>query len=113
LPLAGSSKHSRETGNKEENLNMIPVAVIGTEGYAYKQLERIFFLNTCFDVVGVCSEPNRREQGYRMCVERGIEVFDDVKSLLEAVRSRAQAVFVFTGIDSHYQYARQCLEQGF
>jgi len=92
---------------------MIPVAVIGTEGYAFKQLERIFFLNHYFQVVGVCSEPNRREKGYHLCVERKIDVFEDVKGLLEAVRSKAKAVFIFTGIDSHYQYARQCLENGF
>lgn len=92
---------------------MIPVAVIGTEGYAFKQLERIFFLNHYFQVVGVCSEPNRREKGYHLCVERKIDVFEDVPGLLEAVRSKAKAVFIFTGIDSHYQYTRQCLENGF
>jgi len=92
---------------------MIPVAVIGTEGYAFQQLERIFFLNHYFQVVGICSEPNRQEKGDQFCVERKIDVFEDVKGLLEAVRSKAKAVFIFTGIDSHYQYARQCLENGF
>lgn len=92
---------------------MVKVAVIGTEGYAYQQLQRLFFLGTHYEVTGVCSEPCRRDKGYALCRDREIPVFDDVDSLLVHARGKAGVVFVCTGIDSHYQYARQCLEAGF
>ena len=92
---------------------MIKAAAIGTEGYAYKQLERIFFLDQHFELMGVCSEPFRREAGYQLCRQHGVEVFDDADTLLTQMQDRAEAVFIFTGIDSHYLYARQCLGRGF
>lgn len=92
---------------------MIKVAAIGTEGYAFTQLERICSLPEHFELVGACSEPNRRDKGYRLCRQRGIRVFDTSEDLIRHVGRQAQAVFVFTGIDSHYQYARQCLFAGF
>lgn len=92
---------------------MIKVAAIGTEGYAYTQLERIFSLPEHFELVGVCSEPLRRDKGYELCRSRGVDVFDASEDLLRHVQGRAQAVFIFTGIDSHCRLTRQCLWAGF
>jgi len=92
---------------------MIKAAVIGTEGYACKQLERLFSLRHYYDVVGVCSEPFRRQRGYALCCKHGVPVFDDSDALLDYCKGRADAVFIFTGIDSHYQYASKCLQAGF
>ena len=92
---------------------MIKVAAIGTEGHAYHQLRRIFSLERCFEVAGVCSEPLRREKGYALCCQHGVPTFDSSEAMIEQLRGRADAVFIFTGIDSHYRYTRQCLEAGF
>lgn len=92
---------------------MIKVAAIGTEGHAFNQLRRIFSLDRCFEVAGVCSEPQRRQQGYALCRQHGVPTFDSSEAMIEQLRGRAEAVFIFTGIDSHYRYTRQCLEAGF
>jgi predicted dehydrogenase len=92
---------------------MIHVAAIGTEGHAYNQLRRIFSLDRCFKVVGVCSEPLRREKGYALCLQQGVPTFDNSNKLVDFLGDKAEAVFVFTGIDSHFHYARQCLEAGY
>lgn len=92
---------------------MIRVAAIGTEGYAYSQLERILSLGDRYQLVGVCGEPFRRDKGYSLCCRNEIPVFDTSDALIDFVRGRAQAVFIFTGIDSHYEYARQCMTEGF
>lgn len=93
---------------------MIRVAAIGTEGYAYSQLERILSLDKLYELVGVCGEPFRREKGYALCRKHGIPVFDSSDELLAFCASRkTEAIFIFTGIDSHYEYARQCLLAGF
>jgi len=92
---------------------MIRVAAIGTEGYAYSQLERILLLRGQYRLVGVCGEPFRRERGYPLCRRMGIPVFDTADALARFAQDRAEAVFVFTGIDSHYEYARQFLNAGF
>ena len=92
---------------------MIKVAAIGTEGYAFTQLERIFSLSEHYELVGVFSDPLRREKGYALCRSRGIKVFDSCRALLEGLRNKAKAAFVFTGIDSHYYYTRQCLLAGY
>ena len=92
---------------------MINVAAIGTEGHAYNQLRRIFSLERCFKVVGVCSEPLRREKGYALCRQQGVPTFDNSDDLINSLDGTTDAVFVFTGIDSHYHYARRCLEAGY
>lgn len=92
---------------------MIRVAAIGTEGYAYSQLERILSLREQYKLVGVCGEPFRREKGYPLCRKLGIPVFDTSDALARFAQDRAEAVFIITGIDSHYEYARQFLNAGF
>lgn len=91
---------------------MIRVAAIGTEGHAYNQLKRLFLLDRHYRVVGVCGDPLRRQEGYALCREQGVPVFDDSDAMLQHVCGQADAVFIFTGIDSHYRYTRQCLEAG-
>ncbi len=96
------------------NKRIIKVAAIGTEGYAYSQLERILSLAAHYELVGVCGEPLRRERGYPLCLKHGIPVFDSSEELLgHAKENQVEAVFIFTGIDSHYTYACQCLKAGF
>jgi predicted dehydrogenase len=89
---------------------MIRVVAIGTEGHAYNQLKRIFSLDRHFKLVGVSSDPLRREQGYELCREYGVPVFDNSDAMLQRLYGKTDAVFIFTGIDSHYRYTRQCLE---
>ena len=91
---------------------MLNVVAIGTEGHAYNQLKRIFSLDRLYTLTGVCGDPARRQAGYALCRERGVPVFDTVDAMLEHVADRVEAAFIFTGIDSHYDYTRRCLEAG-
>lgn len=92
---------------------MIKAAVIGTGGYAFQIIKRIWDLPELYSIQAVTSIPGFKSNGLEQCKKRDIPVYDNINSMLEAVKGNVDIIFVPTSIHSHYEIAKQCIKAGF
>jgi predicted dehydrogenase len=92
---------------------MVKAAMIGAGGYAYELIKRMWTLPDQYDLVAVSSNPNRRSAGKTACADKGVEVYPDPDSLLEAVKGRVDVIFVPTPIQTHKPLTEKCIDAGF
>jgi predicted dehydrogenase len=94
-------------------MNILKVAMIGTGGYAYELIKRVWTLPDRYELVAVCSNPNRRSAGKTACLEKGIDVYPDPDSMLDAVKGKAEVIIVPTPIHTHKALSMKCIDAGF
>ena len=92
---------------------MLRIAMIGTGGYAFELIKRIWMLPDKIELVAVTSNPARKRPGAAICREKGIEVFGTVDELLEKMQGRCEVIFVPTPIHTHCPLTKKCLDAGF
>ncbi len=95
------------------NKIMIQAAVIGTGGYAFEVIKRIWDVPDVYNIKAVASMPGVRSNGLVHCIKRNIPVYYDVAQMLSELNGSVDIVFVPTSIHSHYSLARQCLQAGY
>jgi predicted dehydrogenase len=92
---------------------MLRIAVIGAGGFAFHIIQRIWDVADKLELVAVTSNPARKTSGAAVCRERGVNVFDTVEQLLDAMRGRCELIYIPTPIHTHAPLARKCLDAGF
>jgi len=92
---------------------MLKVAMIGAGGYAYQLMQRMWTLPEKYELVAVCSNPARKSEGKDACIAKGIDIFPDPDALIEAVKGKADVIFVPTPIHTHKDLGIKCIDAGF
>ena len=92
---------------------MLRLAMIGTGGYAFELIKRIWMIPDKIELLAVTSNPARKRPGVEVCREKGVEVYDSVNEMLERIQGRCDVVFVPTPIQTHSPLTKQCLSAGF
>jgi len=91
---------------------MINTAIVGTGGYAYEILKRIWSLPHLYDLTAAVSLPGQSNPGLDECRTRGVAVYSSLDDMLAAVSGRVDMVFAPTSIHTHYEVAAKCLDFG-
>ncbi|MCD4831034.1 MAG: Gfo/Idh/MocA family oxidoreductase [Anaerohalosphaeraceae bacterium] len=91
---------------------MIRIATVGTSGYAYSHIERLWSLEKIYELVAV-SDSVSKSTGADECRERGIPVYDSVDDMLVNIQGKCDVVLVATPIHTHFEIAKKCIEAGF
>lgn len=91
---------------------MINIAIVGTGGYAYEILKRLWSLPHIYNLIAATSLPGHSNPGLDECRGRGVEIFSSVDDMLASVSGRADMVFAPTSIHTHYEVAAKCLDAG-
>jgi len=92
---------------------MLKVAMIGAGGYAYELIKRMWTIPEKYELVAVTSNPTRKSAGKAACTEKGVEVYPDADTMLEAVKGKVDVIFVPTPIHTHKELAIKCIDAGF
>ncbi|MEN6386899.1 MAG: Gfo/Idh/MocA family oxidoreductase [Phycisphaerales bacterium] len=92
---------------------MVKLALIGTGGYAWELIKRIWMIPELCELVGVSHNPTRQTIGVKECKDKNIPVYDSVADLLDAMHGKADIIVVPTPIHMHFPISKQCLEAGF
>ena len=92
---------------------MINVAMIGCGGYAYELLKRLWILPEKFNVSAVSSRSGTSTEGGMACAQRGIDIYDDIDTMLSAMQGKADVIFVPTPIHTHKPLTMKCVDAGF
>ncbi len=92
---------------------MLKVAMIGAGGYAYELIKRIWTIPGKYELVAVSSNPTRKSAGKTACEQKGVEIYPDPDSLLEAMKGRVDVIFVPTPIHTHKELGIKCIDSGF
>ncbi len=91
---------------------MINIAIVGTGGYAYEILKRLWSLPHTYNLIAAASLPGHSNPGLDECRRRGVEIFSSVDGMLASVSGRVDMVFAPTSIHTHYEIAAKCLDAG-
>jgi predicted dehydrogenase len=92
---------------------MLKLAMIGAGGYAYELIKRIWTIPEKIELVAVSSNPLRKSAGRQACLDRSVEVYDNVDQLLEKVKGQCDVVFIPTPIHTHFSLTKRCIDNGF
>jgi predicted dehydrogenase len=92
---------------------MIRLAMIGAGGYAYELIKRIWEIPDKIKLVAVSSSPLRKSTGRDDCHAKGVPVYDDVDSLIENVKGKADVIFIPSPIHTHFIVTKKCMDAGF
>ena len=92
---------------------MLKVAMIGAGGYAFELIKRMWERPEMYELVAVTSNPARESIGKTTCIEKGIDVYPDADTMLEAMKGKADVIFVPTPIHTHKDLAIKCFDAGF
>jgi predicted dehydrogenase len=87
--------------------------MIGAGGYAYELIKRMWEMPDKIKIVAVSSSPLRKSTGRDDCRAKGILVYDDVDSLIEHVKGKADVIFVPSPIHTHFVVTKKCMDAGF
>jgi predicted dehydrogenase len=96
-----------------ENVKTINVAFIGAGGYAFEIIKRMWDLPRIYNIAAVYSLPDYKAFGLTECIKRNIPIYYDLSTMLDELRGKVETVFIPTSIYSHYELAKQCVEQGY
>ena len=88
------------------------IAVVGTGGYAWALIQKLWDFSDICQVVAVTHNPARTSPGTGPCKDRGIPVFGFIDDLLSEMTGKCDAVVVPTPIHTHCELTKKCLEAG-
>lgn len=92
---------------------MIKLGMIGAGGYAFYLLKLIWRLPEQIQVVGVVSNPQRKSAGRQACIDKKIPIYDSAEDMLEALKGKADVIFIPTPINTHYELTKKSVDAGF
>ena len=92
---------------------MLRLAMIGTGGYAFELIKRIWMIPDKIELFAVSSNPARKRPGANLCREKGVEVYNSVDEMFDKIRGRCDVVYVPTPIQTHSSLTKQSLSAGF
>jgi predicted dehydrogenase len=87
--------------------------MIGAGGYAFNLIKWIWEIPDQIDLIAVSSNPARHSPGRAACKQKGIPVYDSTDQLLEAVKGKADVIYVPTPINTHFAITKKCIDAGF
>ncbi|MBN1973369.1 MAG: Gfo/Idh/MocA family oxidoreductase [Sedimentisphaerales bacterium] len=92
---------------------MLRLAMIGTGGYAFELIKRIWMIPDKIKLVAATSNPVRKRPGADICRDKDVEVYDSVDEMFDKIQGRCDVVYVPTPIQTHSSLTKQSLSAGF